>query len=170
MRHYHEQVGHTHHATYGSNGNGEVENAIRRFSGLLRTMKLCLEKRLQQRVPTDHKVMSWLVGHVAWILTVRVCGADGITAYRRIKGKEFVKRSAGLNYPFTSRSSTEESLTRCWIHSARVSMWRSLPSPLRPHMPRIAVESVHTRRGTFQPRSSRRAWYPSPMPEALTTP
>ena len=96
MRHYHEQVGQQHPAKYDSNGNGEVENAIRRFSGLLRTVKLCLEKRLQQRVPTDHKVMSWLVEHVAWILTTRACGQDGITAYHRIKGKEYVKRTAGF--------------------------------------------------------------------------
>ncbi len=37
-------------------------------------------------------------------------------------GRCFVKRSAGLNSPFTFRNSAEESLTRCWIHSARVSM------------------------------------------------
>ena len=86
------------------------------------------------------------------------------------EGRCFAKRPAGLNSPSTSRSSTEESLTRCWVQSARVSMWRSVPSPLRPQMPRVAVESVHTRRGTFQPKSPRKAWYPSPMPEALTTP
>jgi hypothetical protein len=96
MRHYHEQVGQEHPPVYDSNANGEVENAIRRCSGLLRTVKLCLEKRLQQRVPTDHKVMSWLVEHVAWILTTRACEQDGITAYHRIKGKEYVKRTAGF--------------------------------------------------------------------------
>ena len=36
------------------------------------------------------------------------------------EGRCFVKRSAGLNSPFTFRSSTEASLTRCWIHKARV--------------------------------------------------
>ena len=69
-----------HPPKYGSNADGEVGNAIRRFSGLMRTSKLCLEKRLQQRSPTDHMVMSWLVEHVGWVRTVRVCGADGITA------------------------------------------------------------------------------------------
>ncbi len=68
MRHYHEQVSQEHIPDNDSNAIGDVENAIRRFSGLLRTVKLCLEKRLQQRVPTDHKVMSWLVEHVAWVL------------------------------------------------------------------------------------------------------
>ena len=81
---------------YDSNANGEVENAIRRFSGQLRTAKLCLEKRLQQRVPTDHKVMSWLVEHVAGMLTTRACGQDDITAYHRIKSEDHVKRTAGF--------------------------------------------------------------------------
>lgn len=45
MRHYHEQVGQEHQAKYDPNGNGEVENAIRSFSCLLRIKKLCLEKR-----------------------------------------------------------------------------------------------------------------------------
>ena len=90
MRHYHEQVGQEHPPVYDSNANGEVENAIRRFSGQRRTAKLCLEKRLQHGGPTDHKVMSWLVEHVAWILATKACGQDGITAYHRIKGKEYV--------------------------------------------------------------------------------
>ncbi len=68
MKQYHDHVGQEHPPVYDSNANGEVEHAIRRSSGQLRTVKLCLEKRLQQRVPTDHKVMSWLVEHVAWVL------------------------------------------------------------------------------------------------------
>ena len=40
MKHYHEQVGQEHPATYDPDGNGEVENAIRRFNGPLRTTKL----------------------------------------------------------------------------------------------------------------------------------
>jgi hypothetical protein len=49
LRHYHEQIGQGHPAKYDSNANGEVGHAIRIFSGLLRTTKLCLEKGLQQR-------------------------------------------------------------------------------------------------------------------------
>ena len=114
------------------NGNGEVENAIRRFSGLLRTIKLCLEKRLQQRVPTDHKLMSWLVEHVAWILTVRVAGTDGITAYHRIKGKEYVKRSVGfgetIQFKLPSKGPTRKedgSLDARWLHGVVLGYSRS---------------------------------------------
>ena len=132
MRHYHEQIGQAHLAKYDSNGNGEVENAIRRFSGLLRTIKLCLGKRLQQRIPTDHKVMSWLVEHVAWILTVRVCGTDGITAYHRIKTKEYVKRSVGfgetIQFKLPSKGPTRKedgSLDARWLHGIVLGYSRS---------------------------------------------
>ena len=85
-------------------------------------------------------------------------------------GRCFVKRSAGLHSPLTSQSSMGESLTRCCTQSARVSMCLSLQRPARPHIPIVAVESVHTLRSTSQPRSSRSAWYPRPIPEAFTTP
>ena len=67
MKHYHKQVCQEHPAKHDSNGNGEIVTAIRRFSGWLRIIKLCLEKGLQQMTPSEHKVVSWLVEHVAWV-------------------------------------------------------------------------------------------------------
>ena len=67
--------------------------------------------------------MRWLVGHVAWALTVRVCGADGITAHHRIKGKEYVKISVGfgetVQCKLPSNGSTikeDGSLAPRWLH------------------------------------------------------
>ena len=42
-----------------------------------------------------HGDYTWLDEPVEG-LAVRVCGADGITAYHRIKGKEYAKRSIGF--------------------------------------------------------------------------
>ncbi len=117
------QVLEEHPARYDSAGNGEVENAIRRFSGLLRTLKLCLERRLGHRVPTDHRIMSWLVEHTAWILTVRVRGTDGMTAYHRIRGREYAKRQLGfaetVMFKLPSKGPTRKedgSLDARWLH------------------------------------------------------
>jgi hypothetical protein len=67
--------------------------------------------------------MSWLVGHVAWILTTRACGHDCITAYHRIKGKEYVKRTAGfgetVQFKLPSKGPTRKedgSLDARWLH------------------------------------------------------
>ena len=36
--------------------------------------------------------MSWLVEHVAWLLSVKRRGKDGRTAFQRVRGREFAKR------------------------------------------------------------------------------
>ena len=76
--------------------------------------------------------MSWLVEHVAWILTVRVCGTDGITAYHRIKGKEYVKRSVGfgetIQFKLPSNGPTRKedgSLAARWLHGVVLGYSRS---------------------------------------------
>jgi len=84
-----EQVAEVHPAPYDSKGNGSVENAVRQVQGLVRTMKRCLEIRLRRRIPADHQVMAWMVKHASWILTIRVRGRDGKTAYERLRGKPF---------------------------------------------------------------------------------
>ena len=118
-----EQVVQEHPAAYDSAGNGEVENAIRRFSGLLRTLKLCLEQRIQRRVPGEHKLMSWLVEFTAWLLTVRVQGIDGITAYHRVRGRGYAKRGVGfgelVQFKLPSKGPLRKqdgSLDRRWLH------------------------------------------------------
>ena len=119
-----DQIFNEHPARYDSAGNGEVENAIRRFTGLLRTLKLCLEKRLQRRIPSEHKLMSWLVEHAAWILTTRIQGVDGLTAYHRIRGREYAKRGVAwgesVQFKLPSKGPTrreDESLDRRWLHA-----------------------------------------------------
>jgi hypothetical protein len=43
-------------------------------------------------IPVTHETMSWMVEHVAWLLTVRLRGLDGRTAYHRVRGRNFGKR------------------------------------------------------------------------------
>ena len=91
-----EQIQEEQAVKYDSRSNGDAENAVKQVTKLLRTLKLCLEKRMGKKIPTSHPIMTWLVEHSAWLLNTRVMGADGFTPYHRIKGKSYAKRSVGF--------------------------------------------------------------------------
>ena len=40
--------------------------------------------------------MAWMVNHVAWVLTTRIRGRDGRSAYEKLRGKPFSKRMVGF--------------------------------------------------------------------------
>ena len=44
-----------------SQSNGRAERAVQEHEGLVRTMKLALERRLGRKVHSTHPVMNWLV-------------------------------------------------------------------------------------------------------------
>ena len=52
------QVAEEHPPPYDSQANGAVENAVKQIRGRVRTMVLCLEKRLGKRIPPRHPVMA----------------------------------------------------------------------------------------------------------------
>ena len=87
-----EQVQAEHPSAYDSRSNGEIENTIRNLQGMMRTLKLGLERRLSVEIPNVHPLMSWLSEHVAWIMTIQIKGEDGKTPYQRVKGTKFAKR------------------------------------------------------------------------------
>jgi hypothetical protein len=87
-----EQIYQEHPNAYDSSGNGDIEAAVKQLTGILRTNKLDLERRIGMRIPQSHPMMSWLVSYAAWMLTVRVVGEDGLTAYQRVRHKSFAKR------------------------------------------------------------------------------
>ena len=87
-----DQVAQEHPPPYDSRSNGSIENCIRQVQGHLRTMKFSFERKVQSKVPDGHIVLSWLVEHVAWLLTARTRGEDGKTAYQRIRGRAFTRR------------------------------------------------------------------------------
>ena len=87
-----EQVQAEHPSAYDSRSNGEIENTIRNFQGLMRTMKLGLERRLSVEIPHTHPLMSWLAEHTAFTMSITTRGDDGKTAFQRVKGTAFGKR------------------------------------------------------------------------------
>jgi hypothetical protein len=77
--------------TGDSQSNGEIEVTVQVVEGQVRTMKCHLEHRLQQEIPTEHPVLPWLVRHASATISRYQRGRDGMTAYRRLKGREFAK-------------------------------------------------------------------------------
>ena len=80
-----DRVGEEHSPPYDSQANGAVESAVKQIKGRLRTMKLCLERRIGKRVPPKHPIVAWLVDHCAALLRFRMRGSDGKTPYERIR-------------------------------------------------------------------------------------
>ncbi len=56
-----EQVLGEHPNTYDSRGNGQIEAVVKQVTGMLRTNKLDLEKRLGKKIPLQSPVLPWLV-------------------------------------------------------------------------------------------------------------
>ena len=74
-----------------SASNGDVEGAVKRIQGHYRTTKLDLEASYGHAVPNDHPSLPWLVRHVSSTRFRESVGLDGMTAYKRIKGRDFRK-------------------------------------------------------------------------------
>jgi hypothetical protein len=81
---------------YDSQANGGTEVGVRVIRGMMRTLKLCLEQRLDKHIPVSHPVMAWLLEHVCTLLTATVRGEDGSTAWMRVRGRPFAQQLIGF--------------------------------------------------------------------------
>ena len=68
--------------------NGFIEGAIQDEEGQIRTIKLDFEPRIGTKVPSSHDVVPWLIEYAAVLMNRGQVGADGKTAYERLKGKK----------------------------------------------------------------------------------
>jgi len=91
-----QQVGEEHSPEYDSKGNGSAESAIRRVRELFRTIRSCLQRRLEKTIDITHPVMSWMLEHTAHLQTALVRGKDGRTPWQKVRGREFNMRSLGF--------------------------------------------------------------------------
>ncbi len=85
-----------HPAAYDSQSNGGVEVGVRFVRGLFRTLKLCVEARLDKYVPINHALIPWLLQHTCLVLNVRCRGTDGLSAWMRARGRPFNQRLVGF--------------------------------------------------------------------------
>ncbi len=79
-----------------SSSNGGIEGAVKIFKGLLRVHLAALERRIEGRFPSNHPVLTWLVEHVADVVSKYMVGVDGKTAFERLYGRPV--REEGLEF------------------------------------------------------------------------
>ena len=72
---------------YDPQANGAVERAVRSFKEQRQCMLLGLEARLGRRLAAGHPIMTWLAEYAAVLLRRVRVGADGQTAYERMRGR-----------------------------------------------------------------------------------
>ena len=73
-------------SAHDSQSNGDIENAIGNFQGVMRAMKLGLERQFDVEVLHTHTPMSWLAEFAAWTQSTRSRGSSGETPYERVGG------------------------------------------------------------------------------------
>ena len=74
--------------------NGVVENAHYHLEGVLRTMRSDLMQKTGVNVNVKSLLAPCMVRHCAWSLTRFASGADGQTAFKRQRGKDYVGETA----------------------------------------------------------------------------
>lgn len=79
-----------------SQGNGEIEAAVKEVKGLMRTIKSQLEHNLGITLDRKDPVLSWLPTYAADIISRHRVGSDGCTPHRRLTGKNWNK--AGFQF------------------------------------------------------------------------
>ncbi len=109
-----------HPTPYDHKSNGFIENAVRNLQGLMRTLKLELERSVGAVVPSEHPLLHWLAEHTAWQITTRIRGEDGLTPFARIRGKIYAKRLARFcervlyKLPMEGPQAPKDKLQRRW--------------------------------------------------------
>ena len=87
-----EQAAEEHPNTYDSSGNADVEAAVKRVTGILRTNKIAFENKVNVSIPVNHPIISWMTEYAAWMCTTMRVGDDGMTPYHRVRGRPYTKR------------------------------------------------------------------------------
>jgi len=71
-----------------SASNGVIERGILTAEGQIRVMKDALEARIAGKIPSDHRLLAWLVEFAAVLVNRYEVGHDGKTPYERCRGKK----------------------------------------------------------------------------------
>ena len=70
-----------------SQANGLAERAILELSGIARTLKVALERRIGVRLRATDAVIPWMIEHCGTLISRHKIGIDGLTPFERVKGK-----------------------------------------------------------------------------------
>ena len=96
-----------HPPPYDSQANGAVEATATQVRSRMKTMKMCLERRIGKRLPPRHPITAWLVAHCAAVIRFRVRGVDDKTLYERAR-----MCPSAINWYTLQRRSDSKTVTR----------------------------------------------------------
>jgi hypothetical protein len=82
--------------------NGMVERAVREVKDQVRVMHCALSDKVG-KVPSSNAVFDWLVIWAAEVLTGAQIGADGMTSYRRLRGRAWSPQIASFGEQVLAR-------------------------------------------------------------------
>ena len=85
-----------HASPYRHQSQGPIEVCIQVHRGIFVAKKLALEAGIGCRLLLRHRVIVWLIRHVAWLMTKYSTGRDGCSPCRSIFGKPTMAVSASL--------------------------------------------------------------------------
>ena len=74
-----------------SQSGGMFENAVKQVQSMSRTYKLGLECRLKADIQEGHDIIPWVIRYATGNKNRYHVGRDGMTAQRRLKGRNFRK-------------------------------------------------------------------------------
>ena len=72
-----------------SQSNGLAEVAVRDVKGVARSLHYDMAKLHDVNIPREHPVLTWMVHYAGSVIARGQLGKDGMTAFRRWKGKRF---------------------------------------------------------------------------------
>ena len=72
-----------------SKANGRAERAVQKLQKKVRVLKIALEESIGLKLDVGHPVFAWLVEHAADVITKSEVGADGKTAWERLKTRPY---------------------------------------------------------------------------------
>ena len=72
--------------------NGVAERAVQEVKGQLRKIKIALDRRIGKKVDPKSAIMQWMVPHASDVINKFLVGADGRTAYYRLRNKNFKQK------------------------------------------------------------------------------
>ena len=74
---------------YNPQSNGACEKAVQDCTDQARVLKMALEARIGQEVPTDSPLMEWILQHAAFVINRFSVGKDGMTPWERLLGSKW---------------------------------------------------------------------------------
>ena len=74
---------------YDPQSNGLAEKAVQDVKAQLRVLKLGLEARIEQRIPTESHILEWMIPHSADAVNRFSVGKDGRTLHYRLYMRPF---------------------------------------------------------------------------------